>query len=310
MASLPAPSSEISADRISFPSKKLPASLHRRYLAAGSHNVLPQIMDSITTNAIEKQKDSSSEKSAEIVRERRLRIKKPPGVVEVSSLGVLPPTSRRPQNIPFTEVATEYFTAPLINRFWLFLRDEQAREERTAHRTGRERYWGAGTGLILNPIVLSQFLRTLAILVHASQNAPEWLAITAPEALELAVTIGTRPVSHLETESDDEGDGESEDGGQRGKEAAVVTAALELVLIVLDGCFELDGGRVIGLEHTALLLSAGEWAGAVFSALEGGLKMQGGGGSHETMLRRAAAGVLLKVDDLTAKWRRSMLDVR
>lgn len=268
-------------------------------------------MDSITTNAIEKQKVASSEKSAEVVRERRLRIKKPSGVVEVPSLGVPPPASRRPQDIPFIEVATEYFIAPLINRFWLFLRDEQTREERTAHRTGRERYWGAGTGLILNPIVLSQFLKTLAILVHASQNAPEWLAITAPEALELAVTVGTRPVSHLETEANDEEDGKSEEGGgRRGKEAAVVTAALELALIVLDGCFKLDGGRVIGLEHTALLLGAGEWAGAVFSALEGGLKMQGGGGSHETMLRRAAAGVLLKVDDLTAKWRRSMLDVR
>jgi len=124
--------------------------------------------------------------------------------------------------------------------------------------------------------------------------------------LELAVTIGTRPVSYMETDDDDD----EEHGGHRGKEASVLTAALELGLVVLDGCLEIDGGRVIGLEHTTLLLGAGEWAGGIFSQLEEGLRMQGGGGVHETKLRRTAAGILLKVEELTSRWRRSMLDIR
>ncbi|RDB24234.1 DNA replication checkpoint protein tel2 [Hypsizygus marmoreus] len=306
MASLPIPASKVPLERISFPSKKLPGSLHQKYLTAGEQNTIPLIMDSISDKAIKRGREATSDKVPEIVRERRLRVQKSPGIVEVSS----PRTAKKAPTqklTPFTEVATEFFIAPLINRFWLFLRDEQTREERTAHLEGRQRYHGAGTGLILNPLVLAQFLRTLAILVHASQNAPEWLAVVAPEALELAVTIGTRPVSHTETDDDQEDD---QSGGQQGKEASVLTSALELTLIVLDGCLELDGGRVIGLEHTSLLLGAGEWAGGVFSQLEKGVKVQGGGGIHETKLRRAAAGVLLKVDDLTSRWRRSMLDTR
>jgi telomere length regulation protein len=183
------------------------------------------------------------------------------------------------------------------------LRDEQTREERTAQKdNGPARYVSAGTGLILNPLVLAQFLRTLAILVNASKNAPEWLAIIAPESLELAVTIGTRPVSHMNTDPDESGE------DRESKEASVLTSALELALVILDGALEIDGGRILSLEHTTLIFGLGEWAGKVFASLEKGLKVQGGGGMHEARLSRAAAGVLLKVDELTSKWRRSMLD--
>ncbi|KAF5386639.1 hypothetical protein D9615_001839 [Tricholomella constricta] len=306
MASLPLPPSKVAPDRISFPSKRLPGPLHQRYLAAEKQNLIPLILDSISDNAIKKGNDGPSKDIPEIVRERRLRVQKPPVITSPRTSFSSSQPKLSQVLAPFTQVATEYFIAPLINRFWLFLRDERTREERTAHQPGRARYHGAGTGLILNPVVLAHFLRTLAILVHACQNAPEWLAVVAPDALELAVTIGTRPVSHVETDDDDD----EEHAGQRGKEASVLTSALELALVVLDGCLENDGGRVIGLEHTTLLLGAGEWAGGIFAQLEKGLKVQGGGGIHETKLKRAAAGVLLKVDDLTSKWRRSMLDTR
>jgi telomere length regulation protein len=207
----------------------------------------------------------------------------------------------------FIDAAAEYFIAPLINRFWAFLRDEQAREERTSFRAGRDRYRGAGTGMILNSVVLAQFLRTLGILVHASQNAPEWLAIIAPDALELAVTIGTRPISHLELEDDEMAESGEE---KEWKEASVLTSGLEVALVVLDGALEIDGGKILSLEHTTLVFAVGEWAGKVFAGLEKGLKVPGGGGVHEAKLSRAAAGVLLKVDELSSRWRQSMLDTR
>ena len=146
-------------------------------------------------------------------------------------------------------------------------------------------------------------LLQVGILVHASQNAPKWLAIIAPDALELAVAIGTRPISHMETEDD-----EMEPGHK--KEASVLTSGLELALIVLDRALEIDGGKILGLEHTTLVLAVGEWAGKVFASLEKGLRVPGGGGVHEAKLNRAAAGVLLKVEELSSKWRRSMLDTR
>jgi telomere length regulation protein len=206
----------------------------------------------------------------------------------------------------FTDVAAEFFIAPLVNRFWLFLRNEQTREARTAHQEPLYRYKGAGTGLIFNPMVLTHFLRTLAVLVHAAQNAPQWLAIVAPDALELAVTLGAKPGSQVE---DDEDISERQANNGNRQEASVLSTALELILVVLDGCLELDGGRSLGLEHTALLLGAGEWAGNVFSRLEKGRRVEGGGGAQEVKLKRAAAGVLLKVDELTSRWRRSMVDV-
>lgn len=261
-------------------------------------------------------KATTEDKSPQIVREKRLKITKSPAIVDVtsssaSSRGALASlrssTALSKRRTTFTEVAAEFFIGPLINRFWLFLRDEQMREERTVQRAGRSRYHGAGTGLILNPLVLSQFLRTLAILVNAAQNAPEWLAILGPDSLELAVTIGTRPISSMEVEDlpshSSSGDGE-------GKDAAVLVAALELALIVLDGCLELDGGKSLGLDHTNLILGVGEWAGAVFSNLEKGLRVVGGGGLHEMKLQRAAAGLLLKVDEVRSRWSRSMIDTR
>ncbi|KAJ2917584.1 hypothetical protein MD484_g2776, partial [Candolleomyces efflorescens] len=293
LASLPVPESRVLANKTAFPSRMLPPALHRKYLAAGENrDLLPSLVEDISRKALDSAKSSGMEDHPSLVREKALRIKRPSGISQISRLDNLQ-TPAPSQRTTFTEVAAEYFIAPLTNRFWLFLREEQAREERTSHLGGRAKYHGAGTGLILNPLVLSHFLRTLAILVNASQNALEWLAIIAPDSLELAITIGTRPMS---TADEDE-----EDGRQGTKEASVICSALELVLVVLDGSLELDGGRSLGLEHTHLLLGANEWASKIFEALEKGVKVEGEGGVHEMRLRSVAAGVLLKADEVISK---------
>ncbi|KAK0503045.1 telomere length regulation protein-domain-containing protein [Armillaria luteobubalina] len=295
-----------------YPSKLLPASLHRKYITGrdSETGVLPAVMGDLTRQAIQSGKDHATESAPPtLVRERRLRIQKPQLVSEV----------RKPEHfndrvqrsaVKFTEVAAEFFVGPLINRFWLFLRDEQTREERTAHLKGRQVYYGAGTGLILNSLVLSYFLSTLGVLLHASRNAPAWSAVLGPDALELAVNIGTRPVSRIEDEEELNSGEEAKnrDGsGSMQREASVLQSALELALVVLEGYQELDKGKSLCLEHTALLFGVGEWASTVFSRLDKGEKVKGGGGASETGLQRAAAGVLLKADTITSKWRRSMI---
>ncbi|KAF9246576.1 telomere length regulation protein-domain-containing protein [Melanogaster broomeanus] len=291
--------------RTAFPSKTLPPALHKRYLATDSQQHLRLLLDDITQAAIDRGHEATADKVPEIVRERQLRIRKPAKVAEAvsgASRGLVPSQHHpgSPGVTTFTEVAAEFFIMPFINRFWAFLRDEQTREERTAQRDILYQYRGAGTGLVLNPVVLAHFVNTLSILAHASQNALQWLALIAPDALELAVTIGSRQITKPD----------SSPGSEKGKEASVLTSALDLSLIILDGCLELDGGRSLGLEHTALLVGVGEWAGQVFGLLDKGVRVEGGGGIHEVKLRRAAAGVILKVDELTSKWRRSMVDVR
>jgi telomere length regulation protein len=304
LASLPVLESRVPQNRTAFPSKALPPSQHAKYIAAGKADVqlVPLLMEDISRKALEHQK--RPENSPALVREKVLRIKKSAGISAVARpdpLAVPAP----PKRTTYTEVAAEYFIMPLINRFWLFLREEQMREERTAHIHGRSKYHGAGTGLVLNPMVLSQFLRTLGVLVNAGQNAPEWLAVVAPDALELAVTIGTRPVSQHEGKDEDGNGGEKEGDG---REASVLSGALELALVVLDGALEVDGGRSLSLEHTHLLLGMNEWAGKVFGLLEKGVKVEGEGGVHEVKLKSVAAGVLLKADEITSRWKRSMVE--
>ena len=314
LAALPIHSSQLQPlnnQRTAFPSKTLPPALHQKYLTAGGQDggIVQGLLEGVTRAAIDRGKEAAAEKVPEFVRERQLRIRKPPKITQVSpgeSRALLPGQTLPLSRTTFTDVAAEYFIMPFINRFWAFLRNEQMREERTAHREVLHQYHGAGTGLILNPVVLSQFMGSLALLVHAAQNAPQWLSLIAPSALELAVTLGTRPISRAVSGDTDQ----ARPPGEARKEASVLTAALELSLIILDGCLELDGGRSLGLEHTALLLGAGEWAGKIFELLEKGILVEGGGGMHEVRLRRAAAGVLLKVDELSTKWRRSMVDVR
>lgn len=299
--------------RTTFPSKMLPPVLHQKYLATSSNNVLQPFLEDITKAAIDRSQEVTADKVdkvPEVVRERQLRIKNPSKITEVVSAGhksPIPPAQRPPGAVSFTTVAAEWFIMPLVNRFWSFLRDEQIREERTAQRDVLYQYHSAGTGLILNPLILSAFLGTMAILVHASQNAPQWLALIAPNTLELAVTVGSRQITRPVSEDLDDEDGSPK--GNKSKEASVLTSALNLALVVLDGCIELDGGHSVGLEHTALLIGTGEWAGQVFKMIERGIQVTGVGGVHEVELRRAAAGVLLKVDQITAKWRRSMVDV-
>ena len=286
----------------------LSAPLHRKYMSAGKSDtqLVPLLMEEISRQALSNEQANTSQ-FPEIIRERRLRLQKPRGITEVALSHPLSQLQEplESQTTRFIDVAAEFFIMPFINRFWIFLRDEQTREERTAHNEGRSRYYGAGTGLILNPLVLSHVLRTLGILVHASQNAPEWLSIIGPESLELAITIGTRPISLMVSSDGEKGEEEEEEN-----EASVLTSALELALVVLNGSLAIDGGKILSLEHTTLILGVSEWATQVFSSLEKGIKVKGGGGMHEMKLSRAAAGVVLKSDELRARWGRSMLDTR
>ena len=320
LASLPIPVTPAlqTPQRSAFASKMLPPALHNRYVTPTDEQTtsapIQSLLEGISRQAIDRSRDATEDKVPQLVREKQLRINKPAKVTEVkgsetvSQIRTAASMIQRPATV-FTDVAAEFFICPLVNRFWLFLRDEQTREARTANQPELHRYKGAGTGLILNALVLSHFMATLAVLVHAGRSAKEWLAIVAPDTLELAVTVGTRPLSSAEGEDEDSNEGiPGSQSSAKGKEAALLTTSLELALIVLDGCIDLDGGRTISLDHTTLVLGVNEWAERVLSRLEKGVKILGGGGVQEMKLRRAAAGVILKADEITSRWRMSMID--
>ncbi|PFH46357.1 hypothetical protein AMATHDRAFT_155382 [Amanita thiersii Skay4041] len=207
--------------------------------------------------------------------------------------------------MPFTLLGSTYFILPLINRFWLYLRDGQTRQGGTMHLGGRSKYCGAGTGLLLSPLVLAQFLRTLAALAHTFRNATDWLAIIAPEALELAVTIGMQQTTYMDPEADVDNIGlktpERED-----VDALVLTAVLELILVILENCVEKDGGKYLCLYHMTILFNINDWASGIFSRLNQGYRPQGGG-SHETKLLKYIIAVLHQIDSMQ-RWLKGTTD--
>jgi telomere length regulation protein len=283
----------------------LPKSFHNEYIAAegtgGTANVA-SIADGITRLALEKGKAEAEGKVPEIIREKQLRIrKKGPSITPVGS-NTSSSTVPKP-NMSYSTIAAEYFIIPLIDKFWEYLRDEQTRETRTQH-SGGVRYRGAGTGMILDSLTLQHFLTSLAVIVHAARHSNAFLRIITPNTLEVAVTLGSKPVSSATSSEED-------DRNQAEKENSVLAASLELALVIIDAAYDLDEGRTLALESTALLSSTREWASSIFLRLDaqGGVMISRESSDSVNRLRRATAGVVLKIEEMLDKWRRVMVDL-
>jgi len=68
----------------------------------------------------------------------------------------------------------------------------------------------------------------------------------------------------------------------------------------------------MALEHTMMLLAVREWATEIFKRLEatGGLDMvDNGGAADANKMRRGAAGLLLKIEEIRERWGRSMISL-
>ena len=309
---------EATTRRIVFPSKTLPPSLHQKYIRPNDTAPHGQAFAGQLENAIGGVRDLMLSKGAkrgeetvpELAREKRLRVgsTRSTKIAELGTGAERQMTSRQsgPNGttqtqtpvIPYKDIAAEYFIMPLINRFWQHFQDSSVRENR-AISTG-DRYRGAGTGMVLSPLALEKLLMTLSLLLHAARHSPAFLAVLAPETLELGVTIGAR---HLATPANDPFlDPDQKDEGSK-TEAQVLAAALELVLVALDTSVDLDKGRTLAMDKPELILAVGEWATGVFEVEnKGGEVSSGQGGMREGRVRATAAGVVVKIAEIGERW--------
>lgn len=296
--------------RLDFPTKTLPPALHRKYIGPGDMTTsepdqIELVANGIRDLLISKGANRGEETMPELAREKRLRVgtSRRTLAAEVGSLSERQmatkqsvQTAPHPPVAPFKDVAAEYFVMPLINRFWQHFQETSTRQAKALH--SGTRYRGAGTGMILSPLALEKFLMTLSLLLHAGRHSPLFLAVLSPEALELAVTIGTRHIAQPNIS------GEEVDEGSK-QEAQVVDAALELALVCLDASVDLDSGRTLAMEKANLVLAVGEWAQGVFELESGGDEVAAGqGGAREGRIRASAAGVVVKVAEIGEKWSR------
>lgn len=281
--------------RVDFPSKLLPPALHDRYLTeqdvrGASHaGLLLQAGKEDVVDLVLKKKGSAQEPNT-APRQRQLRTRTANGRATTTTGLNTNAEMSDPPIIPFKDIAAEYFILPIINRFWTYFQDELARESRAPH--GR-RGQAVGTGMILNPMALSHFISALTIMLHAARHSPVYLAVLAPEALELAIAVGTQLGVALGANDQSPASPHAE------LESNVVAASLDLALVCLTGSKELDGGRSLIREHTTSVMAAAEWASGVFGKEQKGESTSlHKGGLEEDRIRRTAASVVLTVNSM------------
>ncbi|QRW03443.1 telomere length regulation protein [Ceratobasidium sp. AG-Ba] len=237
LAGLPVPPSSIAENdkrpRIDFPSKVLPGQAHLQYIMEsdlppstdrftpgqrrieGMRSQVSSMVEDISGMTITRSKQDTEARVPQAVRERALKLGPRPStsIVPLDSSSSRPPAaaavgylSTQTPVVPFSQVAAEYFVAPLINRFWIYLRGSLERESYgSGNRIGTGVRAGTGTGLILSPLVLGHFLDTLSVLLHAARHSPAFLHVLGPDAAELALTVGTQPMSKLKKQNQQKG---------------------------------------------------------------------------------------------------------
>lgn len=210
-------------------------------------------------------------------------------------------TSPSTTTATFSTLAAEVFILPLINRFWLYLRDQATSGRHSA--SGGSYLGGSAVPQLLEPILLSRFLATVTVLVHAARHSPAFLAVIVPETLSFVLML--RPIVSSSSSQHGNSAGAPEPARD---EDLVVASALELALAALDGTVHLDGGRTLMSSSVAngsggaLVADIKDWAEHVFEAEE----RKGNGDLAVGRPGRAAAGVLLRVEEIVGKWRLSV----
>lgn len=271
------PTSETTAVTPAFPSKMLPIQLHQRLMANETPRPDPEplpagaldhITAELTRTALSGARAEAETTIPLAAREKLLTVRR-----FASSTSKSVTSSASGSN--YSILAAEYFIMPLMNRFWLYLRDSATSPIRNRQSTSS--FGGAGSGSLLEPINLVKYLQTLSVLLHAARNAPHFLAVFVPEALELILSLRT---SIDETEN------------------AVLVAEMELLLIAFDATVAQDGGStLVGITNGAQRIGeTKEWAMEVFESEERLRVGVGKGG-------RAAAGVLLNIEEIQSRYR-------
>ena len=298
--------------KIDFPSKTLPPALHRKLISptdspfllgpAKPQGLIPygssqgeEANDDNVSDQIDEAAESlrsmllskgarKADNIPEFARTKRLRVSRQ----SAAPTSDAPAVSSQQAVVPFKDVAAEYFVLPLINRFWLAWQDSTVCESR-ANLNG-SKFKGAGTGLLFSSLAIEKLLMTLALLLHAARYSPVFLAVLAPDSLELAITLGARHVP-------DDPFTENPDPGQSSQ---VLAAALEVALVVLDTSVDIDGGRNLAVEKAELVMAAAEWATGVFERVTKGERAEGGdaGGRVE----KGSAGVVVRIGEIAEKW--------
>ena len=257
-------------DTDAFPSKTLPPALHAKLIGGnGEQGAVDRLAQSIADDLLVDTRESAQTSIPEAARERLFTVRQSAASTRRTAAGTLLQASAT-----YADLAADYFVMPLVNRLWLYMRDASTASSHSALL--------GGTMTLLEPLSLSKLLATLAVLAHAARHSPYFTSVIAPELVELALALRTGAASQEESNEQ------------------VVATQLELMLVVFTALDDLDGGRhfLQRLDKGAqLAVDTQIWAQQIFDEDDKrGKAVVGRAG-------RAAAGVLLRLEDILTRWR-------
>ncbi|XDG10096.1 hypothetical protein ABKA04_009711 [Annulohypoxylon sp. FPYF3050] len=259
-----------------FPSKMLPSKVEKHYIASSSSNRLESSttnLKPLPPNALDNLAQTLSQTFLAPLAAEAADAATGPDALKLSSFtsrlnahpsntrGAPRPRVRAIANTTASLIATSFFF-PLTSRFQAAMRSASA--------TTR--------GILFQPVLLTLYLKTLALLLHAA--GPSTLALPQMTAEFWDLLLGIR--------------------GQCVGDLSITQAVLFGLMALLD----VNEGDMRGLceRHGREAVESVEWVGAVFSNLRGGDVGVSGEGGEENEVKMLAAGVLIRLREAVDKY--------
>jgi telomere length regulation protein len=295
-----------------FPSKQLPAKVERLYASlptslnsvyesSGSRSSLkalpPNALDNISQSLSQKFLAPLAAEAADAttgpdalklstftsrLEQQKQQGQEPPHLVEqkttLSSSKSKPHGVRTIPNTTANLLSTAFFF-PLTGRFQLAM-----------HATA-----GGSSNILFQPQLLSLYVRTLALLLHAAGPSTLALPRMTTEFWDLLLSVlrssAASAASRLSSPLD-----------AAAAELPVLHAVLFGLLALLDvhEAGAGDGLRELCARHGREVVETTEWVGAVFDRVRGG---DAGGDGEENQVKMMAAGVLIRLRDAVERYR-------
>lgn len=278
------------------------------------------IASSITKDAMTRAREDGEEHVPSIAREKSLtvnpRLRAPKRIQELgqsSQLNGLHSRRGFTQAVRPTEryidLAGSVFIFPLMQRFRSHLQ-EASTKSRRLDPTTRSVYAGAGVSVLFSSVMIARLLDALSVMVHASRNSLDFLAVISPEILELVlgvardgISLGLRSIAA--SSSDAENIGSEGDGGDI---VSTINSSLAgLALTVLDSSWEIERSRTLRRDSMNLVGRIGEWASEAFEKEEKKSTGNKIDASSSGRCARVAAAVVLRVAEIRGEWKENML---
>lgn len=232
----------------SFPSKQLPERLHKMYTAERNAPPVAQIASKLERSMIQPMALDAADKMSG------------PNVLKVRTFSSrMEVEKKRKKVIPnaLAKIVAEGFFFPLTGRWWQNL---QAYGAENVH---------------FQPFLLSIYLKTLSLILHAAGSGTISLPQMTAEFWELILSVRTNALADV----------------------SVLEAVLFATLTLLDMN---EDKRRLAEEHSKQLIETQEWVELVFDRV-------GGGDEEGERIRMLAASVLMKTREVVDKYQRLLV---